>query len=205
MRSQKWPLSYFSFLLCNLDEFVCSNLWPLLQSLQRAIPSCTFFRFTLWVMAESFPCTCFPIDELCWASPLTPPSWLVLVVGKMTICCPSCPVTGQQSSLMAQLHCPLSVWPCVWVYLICEIDCILTFYSWVLKFVLICLCALGWCVLVCESQVLCEAFLWESHRERTLTLQDGPWCGVSCLAARLAEGQRFISHRPKHFSSASRE
>ncbi|KAG7239640.1 hypothetical protein INR49_028576 [Caranx melampygus] len=28
-----------------------------------------------------------------------------------------------------------------------------------------------------ESQVLCEAFLWESRRERTLTQQDGPWCG----------------------------
>ena len=50
---------------------------------------------------------------LCWASPLTPslhPSLVVLVEGKMTICCPSCPVTGQQPSLMAQFHCPLSAW-----------------------------------------------------------------------------------------------
>lgn len=37
-----------------------------------------------------------------------PPLLLVLVEGKMTICCPSCPVTGQQPSLMAQFHCPLS-------------------------------------------------------------------------------------------------
>lgn len=55
------------------------------------------------------------------------------------------------------------------------------------------------CVCLKESQVLCEAFLWESRRERTLTQQDGLWYDVSWSGrrGRLAKGQRFIGYRPK--------
>lgn len=50
--------------------------------------------------------------EPCPHSTRTPhhSSLLALVEGKMTICCPSCPVNGQQPSLMAQFHSPLSAW-----------------------------------------------------------------------------------------------
>lgn len=77
------------------------------------------------------------------------PFLLVLVEGKMTICCPSCPVTGQQPSLMAQFHCPLSVRDsrvCVCVETIAlPLTCVRgivcrTSSTRVSRFVFICLC-----------------------------------------------------------------
>lgn len=92
---------------------------------------------------------------------------LVLVERKKTICCPSCPVSGQQSSCMAQFHCAsYFIAFNVWDGLCSSISyvCVLRFNLSVCE----CLCAVNIYVCLKESQVLCEAFLWESAEEPPL-------------------------------------
>ena len=122
--------------------------------------------------------------------PLSPDTLWLLVEGKRTICCSSCPVTGQQPSPLGPLpHCPLSQpsRPCLCVCVRTRWTSVPSFKTstcmslffflrdllmmivHVCVFVCVCVCMCV-CVHVCaqrdsvsnlkQSQVLCRAFLW---------------------------------------------
>lgn len=146
--------------------------------------------FALWVI-ESFPCTWWKVftarqRALTRPNPASspPPSLeLVLVEGKMTICRPSCPVTGQQPSTVVQFHCPLSALECV---LVCTCLCVVS-----------CLCV--WLLLNSErpfvSKFAClpegePTIVWSLPAKSNLTRQTLPY-------RRVGEGSGIHRHQAK--------